>query len=348
MSDWRVQREPALTGYTVEWAEPGYFLLSRINELYESTDLRPPFRRLGAFPVPAPRRWAARVGLMQRLLRYYYYNVLRLRDGSFFVSFHKSLAILRDGRFAPLAGLVRPCKILRGGCALADDGSVYFGEYILNDHRDCDIHLYRYAPGSQKVELIRVFPVGFTRHVHGIYRDPYDAGALWLLAGDIKGECRVLRSRDGFNSYETIGEGDESWRTVSVQFTPDAIYYATDAEFEQNRVFRIDRKSGRRESIGELDGPVYYSHAAGGDLFFASSAELCPSQQGRRSATLWRVDAAGGLAPIVAYQKDIWSVLFFLAGSYSFPRGPGVPDQFYFSGTALRGARGRTFCVVRS
>lgn len=345
MGDWLVTEEPALRGYGIEWVEPGLFLLSRREILYASSDLRPPFRRLGAFPAPAWRRELARLRPAQRALRFTYHNVLRRPDGSYFLSFARSLGLLSASGFAPMAGLVRPCRVLRGGCALAEDGSVFFGEYIANRERDTAIHLYRCPAGSREAQVARRFPPGWTRHIHGVFRDPLD-GALWLCCGDVGEECRIIRSRDGFATFETIGQGDESWRAVSLLFTPEALWYATDAEFEQNRIFRVDRESGEREVVGEVDGPVYYSHAVGRDLFFAVSAELCPSQQGR-NASLWWVDASGRCRRIASFPKDRLHVRYFQPGVLGFARGPGLEAEFLFTGAALRGADGRTFRVRR-
>ena len=112
----------------------------------------------------------------------------------------------------------------------------------------------------------------------------------------------MLRTRDGFESVEVVGEGDESWRCVSVVFTERAIYYATDSEFQRNRIYRLDRISGERREIGEIDGPVYVGKAVGPDVFFCVTAELCPSQIGR-SATLWHVDEKDALRPVLRSRR---------------------------------------------
>jgi hypothetical protein len=39
-----------------------------------------------------------------------------------------------------------------------------------------------------------------------------------VLTGDAGSECRIMRTEDGFASVETVGEGDETWRAVSVLF----------------------------------------------------------------------------------------------------------------------------------
>lgn len=345
MSNWALHEEPGLRRYMVGWAEPGYYLLSRRNRLYESTDLRQPFKLVMEAAAPGWKQMAAGLRPIERLLRFVFYNTLRLPGDRLFVNFAKTAGVFEGGAYRELGGFMRPCRVLRSAGALDVDGSLYMGEYILNDRRSNDIHIYRLPPGGETVEVRRRFAPGEVRHVHGIYRDPFGA-ALWCVTGDVREECRVMRSTDGFKTFETIGGGDESWRTVSLLFTEDAIYYATDAEFVQNRIYRIDRRSGRREALADVDGPVHYAHAAGGDLFFSVVAELCPSQKGRR-ATLWLV-SADQCTPVAAFEKDPLPVSFFLPGAFYFPAGPGSGEEFFVHTMALRGADNRTFRATRS
>lgn len=341
---WQVVEQPELRGYTVEWAEPGYFILSRRNRLFETETLTPPFKPLAVFPA---RRWqalAARVRLAQRALRFTFYNVLRLPNDELFLTFGKSIGVYREGRYRPLEGLVRPCRVLRGACALHADGCVYWGEYVGNRERELAIHIYRYTPGQEWVEPVHTFAPGQIRHVHGIYSDPTDADALWCVSGDRPAECRIMSTRNAFESIEVFGQGDESWRCVSLQFHPDAVYYASDAEFDRNFIYRIDRGTGERSALTEIEGPVYYSLAVGRDLFFGVSAELCPSQQGC-SAVLWHIDAEGHCTRVLSLEKDRYSRVYFLPGAFYFPRGPGLKGEFFFHGVALAGADHRTFQV---
>src|SRR5262249_22724453 len=153
----------------------------------------------------------------QRLLRFLFYNVLRIEDGAVFVTFDKQAGIHEEGRFHLLEGLVKPCRVLRGACALDRNGTVYFGEYLLNPERG-PVLVYRRERGTRRVEVVHPFPAGSVRHVHGIYHDPY-TGSLWCVTGDGASECRMLRTRDGFATLEEIGAGDETWRCVSLLFT---------------------------------------------------------------------------------------------------------------------------------
>jgi hypothetical protein len=209
---------------------------------------------------------------------------------------------------------------LRSACALTDNGSIWFGEYIIVCEA-APLRIYRLPPGSERAEVVHVFPPDFARHIHGVYLDPFDS-SLWCLTGDAGSHSHILRSTDGFETSTTIGSGDQTWRAVSVQFRADAIYYATDAWDRQNWIYRIDRASGERTEVAPLDGPVYYSHRVGDDLFFAVAAE---GQQPHLSprATLWHLDSADGCSKVASFDKDVWPVAQFQPGTISFPRGPG-------------------------
>ena len=43
---------------------------------------------------------------------------------------------------------------------------------------------------------------------------------------------------DYFKSIEVIGQGDQSWRSVSLLFTKKYIYYGTVCEFYQNKIYK--------------------------------------------------------------------------------------------------------------
>ncbi len=340
---WVVERVPHLRGYVVEWVDKNAYLLSRRNELFRASTLRHPFERLGTIPAPRWKALVARLRTGQRLLRFMCYNALRLPDGSIFLTFDRMVAVWRGGRVVVLRGLVRPTRVLRAGCACGDGGQIFLGEYRSNRARD-EIRIYRYETAADAVEVVHTFPAGAVRHVHGIYRDPY-TGALWCVTGDRASECRMLRTWDGFRSLEVIGAGDESWRCVSVQFTRDAIYYGTDAEEAPNYIYRMARHGWRREIVGEVDGPVYYSKRVGDDLFFAVAAELWPSQR-EPDGSLWAVGPDGQCERLTSYRKDPWSVRFFLPGLLHFSGGES-DSEFFFQGVALAGVDNETYRVRR-
>ncbi len=99
---WTVENVPELKGYAVEWAEPNNFYLSRRNHLFHSESLKPPFKKVAAIDAPFIKNFAANFRLAQRILRFMVTNVIPLSNGDLFVTFDKSVGIVRDGKYQTL------------------------------------------------------------------------------------------------------------------------------------------------------------------------------------------------------------------------------------------------------
>ncbi len=342
-TEWQIEAVPELNGFIVEWLEEGNVFFSKENRIYRADSPCGTREIVGEIPASVWQRLVSKIRLGQRLLRLMCYNVIPLPDGSLFVVFNKEVGVISKGVYRPLKGRIGDRRALRGGCAFAGDGCVYWGDYISKPDRD-SICVYRYRPGNDFAEIIHTFKKGEVRHIHGIYADPY-TDDLWCVTGDRPHECKIIRSRDSFQSIATVGEGDESWRTVSLLFTPDAVFFASDAEFNKNYIYRLDRRTGKRAVVAGIDGPAYYSSALGEDLLFSVTAELCQSQKGI-FARLWHVSPEGRSDLILSYPKDLISnsllVKFFLPGTINFPQGPGLKGETYLHGVGLRGIDNRT------
>jgi len=163
--EWRIHELPHLRGYTVEWADEGDFILSRRNILYQTSSLDKPLTQLAVIDAPSWKVAASRSRLAQRLLRFLVTNVVRLANGDLFVTFDKSVGIVRDGKYQPIKGLHRPCRVLRSACALDREGNVFFGEYLANDERG-EMRIYKYAAGSDRLDVAYTFPANSIKHVH--------------------------------------------------------------------------------------------------------------------------------------------------------------------------------------
>jgi hypothetical protein len=324
---------PHLKGYTIEWAEPGRYLISRNNELYSATDIDGELTLIGNAGAPFWRQAAANFRPLQRLLRFMYYNAVPLGD-EVFVTFDKSVGVFRDGRYVALGGMPRPFRVLRAGCAVDADGSIYFGEYIPNDDRS-PLNIYRYAAGNDAFEIAATLPAGYARHIHGIYRDDV-TGRLFCLMGDADHESRIIATSDGFATYEEVGGGDESWRAVSILFDSDAFYYGTDAEYRDNVIYRVNRSTGDRTELGTVNGTVFYSKRVGREMFFATTAENAPSQTDNVAA-IWHLDYDGQLSNIASFPKDALPGGLFMFGTIHFPHTSALADRLYAHLVGVRG-----------
>jgi len=339
--EWKVEELPQLRGYTVEWAEDGNYILSRRNTLYRSTSLDEPLAQLVVIDAPSWKVIAAWSRLAQRVLRFMVTNVVRLTNGDLFVTFDKTVGIVRDGKYQQLQGLQRPCRVLRSACAMDYNGDVYFGEYLANDER-AEMHIYRYIAGSDRLDVAYTFPANSIKHVHGVYFDEF-TGSLLCLTGDKDPECRMIRTFDGFKTMEAIGEGDESWRAVSILFSRDCFFYGTDAEFRENNILSVDRTDLSRTTLGQVSGTVFYSKRLGDDLFFTTTAENAPSQI-ENVAALWHVNADGKCREIAKFKKDRWHGTLFMFGTIHFPCLNNFSDKLYFSLVGVN-EDNRTFCI---
>lgn len=341
---WTIEPAPELNGYTVEWAADTSYYLSRRNILYHSSGLKPPFKKIATINAPGWKQIISNIRPAQRLLRFMVTNVVPLDNGDIFVTFDKSVGVIRNGRFEHLEGLARPCRVLRSACAIDNNGDIYFGEYLANDERG-PMRIYKYRPGSNELEVPYFFRANSIKHIHGIYFDKF-TDSLVCLTGDEESECRMLRTTDGFATMQTIGEGDETWRAVSILFDSRAMFYGMDAEFRSNHIYRMDRETGERKSLGEVTGTVFYSKQIGDDLFFATTAENAQSQT-ENVAALWNITPNGELREIAKFPKDGWHGTLFMFGTIHFPYGPPNDDHLYFSLVGVRGDN-QTFRITKT
>jgi len=341
---------PAWDGLVPEWLCPdGSVWLSRGPDILKAECLGGSVRKVGTVPLSSAHRAAVTSPLARRLLRLACYNVVPLEATRLLVSFDTRHLVLDTvtGEWSPIVGLDRPFRILRGCCALTPDGDLFFGEYFANRDRGCPVHIYRLARGTSQAERIYTFPAGVIRHIHGVHWDPYSA-SLWLCAGDLPAECRILRSYDRFKTIHTVGQGDESWRAIQPMFTPDTIFYATDCEHLANAIHAIDRATGERRSLTAIDGPSYYGAQLAGLVLYATTAELCPSQQ-HPEAALWAIGAGPEPKRLDSFRKDLLAkralVRLFQPGMVLFPSGERNSSRLPFTGCGLKDLDGRMMVI---
>ena len=330
-------------GYNVEWASDDERLLISAGRHLFLHKPGEPLWHFGALPLAPFQQAIVASRSLQRSMAAAFTNVIPMSGRAVFVSFGERVYAMRDGIARELAGLARPTRIWRGGCALTTGGRIYFGEWLPNRRRG-PVRIYCWEAGWPRVEVAHTFSAGSVRHIHGVFSNPYD-DSLWCLTGDQLGECRILRSTDEFRTADVVGSGDETWRAATLQFTADTACYAMAAEWLSNKVFCFDMKSGRRQEIGELNGPAYYASSRGNDVFFSVAATTCRSRQDD-AATLWWLDAKHSLHKLLSFGRDRWPTSRAMPRALHFASSAGSSVQgvaLWCSGTGLRGADQKTF-----
>ena len=322
-----------LKNYVCEWSEQNNYIYSFKNNIYRSNSSSGPLEYLGRFPESFIYKILLRFSLFRRLFRKSFYNVIPLKNGSYFVSYGRNIGFIKDKKYSPISNIQKSFRVLRSAAAIDEHGNVFFGEYISNNER-LPVKIYKYVPGNNKLEVVYEFEAGVIRHIHGIYFDKYTK-SLWCLCGDIGSENKIIQSFDEFSTISVVGNGDETWRAVSVLFTKKHFYYGMDAEYADNYIIKVNRKDLKRKKIGKVNGPVYYSYKHNNKLFFAVTAELCASQTDKY-ASLYVVDLKDKIDRILDYEKDFFSVKYFLPGAIYFPAGPGEVNEMLFNTIALK------------
>lgn len=128
---------------------------------------------------------------------------------------------------------------------------LYVAEYSCdpnNEHR-----VYRgivYPDGSQTWKSILKFEsiaeyeqnrelLSSARHIHVVAVDPY-TGHLWIGTGDEDVHCRIMFSADNGDTFQIVGRGSQEWRTLSIWFTEQYVYWNMDSH-EPEKIHRIHR-----------------------------------------------------------------------------------------------------------
>jgi len=251
------------------------------------------------------------VGPLSRLLRLGIHNVQRLPTGTILAVAGGRIYRSTDGgrSFEATHRFRLGRKPAYVGFTVLSTGQVCYGEYVPQVERTHPIAIYRSDDDGRTFAEVHRFEAGQVRHVHFIQQDPYEPG-VWVGTGDLGEECRILRSIDGCETFETVGRGSQAWRAVSLMFRRDAVYWGTDAgrdaDREVNRIYRWDRKGGRLEPIQEVQGPVHGSTQLSDETMLISTGVEGGVNERDDRAHLWASRNGREWHEIGSWKKDIW------------------------------------------
>ena len=248
------------------------------------------------------------------------------------MTFGNDIAYYKNSEIKKVNTKGRKFRVLRSGCAFDNENSVFFGEYLKNEKRE-PVNIYKFDMINGNINIVYTFENGAVRHIHGIFYDKF-SDRLWVVTGDDLNECKIISTKDRFKTIEVLGEGDESWRCVSLIFTKNYIYYGTDSEFQQNFLYRVCKKTRNRKKLSEVNGPVYYSKLKGNNIFFATTAELRRRDKGSIykgiTPTIYCLQKNDDVTEVFLTQKDSFSPIFFMPGTIHFSRGNSNDSELYF------------------
>ena len=224
-----------------------------------------------------------------------------------------------------------------------EQGNIYFGEYFMNPER-IPVRVWQVSPDLSAWKAACELP--HIRHVHGVFPDPYDEGVFWITVGDFAGECYLLRTPDGFKTFERFGDGSQVWRAVNLFFTKEHICWVTDSNLELNHAYRMKRRDASLEQGQEIDCSAWYGCTTVEDLHITfTTVERGPAILSNESSLLVSEDAFHW-QKVYGFKKDFWRpVKVFKYGVISCPSGKLSARAFYISGEGLVGLDGASMKV---
>ena len=247
---------------------------------------------------------------------------------------------LEEGRPARSLFSIQGDCVLHRSLSEDQQGWTYFGEYFMNPQRQ-PVRIWRISPELDHWEIAHEFKTNAVRHVHGVYRDPFENETYWVTVGDFEGECHLLCTTDRFKTFTSYGDGSQNYRAVNLFFTRETIAWITDSNLKLNHAFRLHRKTGKIEIGQELDCSVWYGCPTREKVFVAfTTVERGPAILSQASSVLVSEDAFHW-EKVYSFQKDFYKPLqLFKYGVISCPSGEMSVHELYLSGEGLVGLDG--------
>jgi len=308
----------------VLYVDKNKIYLSRGRKLLRSIDGGKTWCEKAILPVNISSELFVFHRLGRRLFRVGFHHLVEMGTNSSIVVAHRHIFKLnvekkKLERITRLRGS-RPLSLCMG------EGLVCYGEYRGNPERS---PVYIWASRKDLRQWRPVWSLEGVRHVHGVFFDPFTS-FFWITTGDNNDESGIWITRDRFRNVERIIGGSQKFRTVHLLFTKSFIYFGSDAPNELNYIYRLDRYSGRIETLVHVGGPIFYGCKVGNCLFFSTVVE--PSEMNCVPyAEIWgSVDGLNWML-VGRFCKDIWPLKYFQYGQVVFPAGPGDNENLWFT-----------------
>ncbi len=245
------------------YQKSGYFLgeillkdgqdiyFSAANNLYKSSDGLNSITRVGSIPAS---KWGS-INLIKTKYGYY----LKVDD-----KIYKSNNL--SSGFIEVAST--DSNSLRHAFVYDEkSGYLYAGDYTLDHNATKSIYRGKVTPsGLQNWKKIFTFD-SYTNnssnsvyHVHVVTVDPY-TGNVWIATGDDDEHSKIYYSTDHGESFTLFKSGSQQFRTLSIWFTKDYIYWNTDSASANQVISRVKRTNlNKVEIVAELANGSHWYH----------------------------------------------------------------------------------------
>lgn len=217
---------------------------------------------------------------------------------------------------------------------------IYFGEYYIN-YAKAPMNIYCSDDCGRTWRVAYTFAEGMINHVHGVFKDPY-TGYLWVITGDREDECIIGYTKDEFKTFDTLYRGGQDYRSCVLFFYKDCVVYATDSQYQQCQIKRIDRKTNEITIIQDVQGPVIRGCQCGEFSILATDVE--PSDFNHEThAYVWYTSDGKHWKQLCSGEKDGLHPKYFQFGTFDLAQFfVDKLNNVYATGKALKKCGGNT------
>lgn len=239
----------------------------------------------------------------------------------------------------------------------SDDGTVFYGEYSWNTHRD-EVGIYCRADG--KWEKYCEFPKHSVCHIHNILNDPI-RNCLWVFTGDSDRESGIWNIDKSTRIVKPFLVGKQTYRACYGFVTETDIVYATDTPLQDNAIYKVNIDTKSISKLYDMPGPCIYGreYEEKGKKYrcFATSVEPDASLKGMRYRLTYKLGKGvrdrhshiimisddGQCKELFAGKKDILPMWLFQFGNIQFTDAAMKDGKIKITPTALKNMDGSTF-----
>ena len=257
----------------------------------------------------------SRIPLFRRLLRAEITGAYLLHDGQILISAKKGLFMNSsdDGDFQRVFTMPRGSKPLN--LCILPDGHIFFGEYFQNMDKEA-VNIYASTDNGLTWHVVYTFQKGSINHVHGLFHDPYTQ-RIWVLTGDRENECMIGYTDDEFKTFHVVLRGGQEYRSCQLFFYKDFIVYATDSQYVENEIRKINRNTFEITTLARIQGSAIKGGQTGNVSYLSTTVE--PSEVNTdRFSHIWVTKDGLNWMDVMKAEKDCWPAIFQF-GTFEFP-----------------------------
>ncbi len=212
------------------------------------------------------------------------------------------------------------------------NGRIFFGEYFQNMDKRA-VNVYGSFDHGESWKVVYSFDIGNINHIHGLFFDKYTE-RMWFLTGDRENECIIGYTDDEFKTIHEVFRGGQEYRSCQLFFYEEFIVYATDSQYVQNEIKKIDRKTLKISSLAMIQGSAIKGGQTGEVSYLSTTIE--PSEVNKdRLSHIWVTKDGEHWQDVFSAEKDSWPAIFQF-GTFEFPQNAYCDGKLWFSGRALK------------